>query len=69
MAYLRTVTTVFAQTPTSTDATAVQSHLTTLLADLDTAVTNGTLGALVRDQLHDNLVAWAEQIATNLHAS
>ncbi len=65
---VQTITTVFASTPASTDSTNIQSDLTTLLARLDTAVTNGKLNALVRDVLHDNLVTFSQEIAKNLNA-
>jgi len=65
---VKTITDVFTQTPSSADKTAILAAYTTLLAALDTAVTNGKLGTVARDQLHDQMVTQAQDVATNLKA-
>jgi hypothetical protein len=65
---VETVTDVFAQTPASSDKTAIAAAVTTLLAALDTAVTNGKMKTNTRDVLHDNLLLHCQMIATNLTA-
>ncbi len=65
-AILRTVTTVFAQSVASAANTTIQTDITTLLADIDAAVP-AHLSDFERCVIHDNLLEFAEKIATAMH--